>query len=123
MIQGLNLKVNVTRMNPGTDDDVGGAIYTGTTVYTDLPVSIFSRRPSQESLEQGLEVNAIYDMTARLCNVTLIERDLVEVTCPSGHPYYGLQFRIMGIQPGRRNYRQAHQHVTLSRIRRSRRQQ
>lgn len=121
-IQGLNLKVDITRMNYANDDDVGGSTYTGTTVYSDFPASIFARRPSQISLEQGLEVEAIYDMTMRLCDVTLIERDLVEVTCPSNHPYYGLQFRILGVQPGKR-IRGAHQHVTLSRIRKSRRQQ
>ena len=62
-------------------------------------------------------------MTAKLCGITLYERDEIEVSCPNGHPYYGLRFRIIGVQPGKRNYRQAHQHATLSRIRQSRRQQ
>lgn len=122
-MQGLNLRIDITRMNYQADEDMGGAVYSGTVVYSDLPASIFSRRPTQASLEQGLEVEAIYDLTVKLCGVTLIERDLVEVTCPNGHPLYGLQFRVMGVQPARRNYRQAHQHATLSRIRRSRREQ
>ena len=123
MTQGLNLQATIWRMNTTTDDVVGGAQITGTPIYASLPVAIAAQRPTQASLEQGLEVEAIYDMTARLCNVTIYERDEIEVTCPNGHPYYGLRFRVLGVQPGKRNYRQAHQHATLSRIRRSRSQQ
>lgn len=120
---GLNLRATIWRMSNAADDSVGGSLITGTPQYTNLPIAIASRRPTQISLEQGLEVEAIYDLTVKLCNVTIYERDEVEVTCPNGHPYYGLRFRVLGIQPGKRNYRQAHQHCTLSRIRRSRRQQ
>lgn len=120
MIPGYNLKVNVIRMNNAPDDIVGGAIYTGTTVITDQPAAIGATRPTQQSLEQGLEVEAIYNLSIQQCGVTLIERDLVEVTCPSDSPLYGLQFRIMGVQPSRLG---KHQHATLSRIRRSRREQ
>ena len=123
MTQGLNLQVNIWRMSQGTDDDVGGSVITGSVVYFDERAAIFARRPSQRALEQGLEVPALFDMTIRAHNVTLYERDEVEVVQPVGHPHYGNRFRIMGIQPGRRHYRKAHQHVTLSRIRRSRSQQ
>lgn len=122
MTQGLNLRATLWRMNTTTDDQVGGAQITGTPVYSNLPVAIASRRPTQMSLEQGLEVEAIYDLTARQCNVTIYERDEVEVTCPSDHPYYNLRFRVLGVQPPKK-HRQGAQHLTLSRIRQSRRQQ
>lgn len=122
-MQGLNLKATLWRMSNTTDDSSGGAMITGSPVYSNLPIAIASRRPTQMSLEQGLEVEAIYDLTVKLCNTAIYERDEIEVTCPNGHPYYGLRFRVLGVQPGRRNYRQAHQHCTLSRVRRSRRQQ
>ena len=109
-------------MNTTTDDSVGGAMITGTPVYSNLPVAISSRRPTQASLEQGLEVEAIYDLTARQCNAIIYERDEVEVTCPTNHPYYGLRFRIIGVQPPKW-HREGAQHCTLSRIRQSRRQQ
>ena len=123
MTYGLNMKVSIWRISQDTDDFVGGSVITGTVVYQDQRAAIFSRRPSQLSLEQGLEVPALFDMTIRAHNVTLHERDEVEVTGPQGHPHYGNRFRIMGIQPGRRHYKKAHQHVTLSRIRRSRSRQ
>lgn len=122
MTAGLNLQVNVIRMIEGTDDVVGGVSITGTVVY-DLPASIASRRPTQQSLEQGLETEAIYDLTMNLKDITLWERDVIEVAHPKGHPYYNLTFRIMGVQPGKRRPKYSQQHVTLSRIRRSRRNQ
>lgn len=123
MTAGLNLTIDVWRMSQATDDETGGAVITGTVVYSALPASIFSRRPTQESLEQGLEVPALYDMTVNLKNVTLFERDEIEVKAPSDSPHYNLRFRIVGVQPAKRRPKYAHQHVTLSRIRRSRRQQ
>lgn len=122
MTQGLNLKATLWRMNTLADDSVGGSMVSGTPVYSNLPVAIAAKRPTQQSLEQGLEVEAIYDLTARQCNITIYERDEVEITCPANHPYYGLRFRILGIQPPKR-YRDGAQHCTLSRIRQSRRQQ
>jgi hypothetical protein len=121
MTSGLNLRGTIWRMNQATDDSVGGAVITGTPVANNLLMSIYSRRPSQMSLEQGLEVPALYDATVK-CGVTIYERDEVEVTCPTSSPHYGLRFRIIGVQPAKRT-RASEQHLTLSRIRRSRRQQ
>jgi hypothetical protein len=121
MTTGLNLRGNVIRMEQQTDDSVGGAVLSGTVVGNNLLMAIYSRRPSQMSLEQGLETDAFFDATVK-CGVAIYERDLVEVTCPANSPHYGLRFRVMGIQPARRT-RASEQHLTLSRIRRSRRQQ
>lgn len=122
MTQGLNLRANIWRMSTLADDLIGGAQISGTVVYSNQPCAISASRPTQASLEQGLEVQAIYDMTIRMCGVTIYERDEVEPVCPSDHPYYNLRFRVIGVQPPKR-YRQGAQHLTLSRIRQSRRQQ
>lgn len=121
MTQGLVLKSTIWRMNQAADDLVGGASLTGTPVANNLPTALFSRRPTQMSLEQGLEVPALFDATVR-CGVTIYERDELEVTCPSDSPHYGLRFRVMGVQEPKRR-RGTEKHLTLSRIRRSRRQQ
>lgn len=121
MTAGLNLRGTIWRMNQDDDDTVGGVMITGTPVANNLPMAISSNRPMQASLEQGLETNAIFDATVK-CGVVIYERDEVEVTCPSSSPHYGLRFRIMGVQPTKR-LRASEQHLTLSRIRRSRRQQ
>jgi hypothetical protein len=121
MTQGLNLRGTIWRMNQDDDDEVGGAMITGTPQAANVPMAIFSRRPTQASLEQGLEVEAIYDATVR-CGVVIYERDEVEVTCPANSPHYGLRFRVMGVQESRRT-RAGEKHLTLSRTRQSRREQ
>lgn len=123
MVAGLNIQVDVWRMTVNADDAVGGALVTGTTVYTNLKAAITPRRPTQAALEVGLETDAIYDFISGLQNITLYERDEVEVVQPVGHPLFGLRFRITGVQPSRRRPRHGHQHATLSRIRQSRSQQ
>lgn len=120
MTQGLILKSTIWRMNQAADDSGGGAVITGTPVANNLPTALFSQRPTQLSLEQGLEVPALFDATVK-CGVTIYERDELEVTCPSDSPHYGLRFRILGVQEPKRR-RAAEKHLTLSRIRRSRRE-
>lgn len=123
MRAGLNLKAEIIRISYGDDDAVGGAVVTGTCVYEGLNVAISQRRPSQVSLEQGLEVANIFDFTCRAKDVTLFERDEVRVTWPLDHPYYNLCFRIMGVQLPRGRTRYRNQHATLSRIEDSRSRQ
>lgn len=123
LVAGLNLQVNVWRMTVNADDASGGALVTGTVAYYNLDCAITPRRPSQMMLEQGLETEAIYDFICKLKSITLWERDEVEVVQPVGHPFYGLRFRIVGVQPSRRRPYHGHQHCTLSRIRRARSQQ
>lgn len=127
MTAGLNLHIDVWRMNYASDDSVGGAVLTGTVAYYQMEAAITPRRPTQAALEQGLETEAIYDLTIagqyRGANVTLHERDEVQVVQPVNHPLYGLRFRIVGVQPSRRRPRIGHQHATLSRMRRARSQQ
>lgn len=123
MVAGLNLQIDVWRMTVNADDDVGGALVTGTVAYHNLYAGISPQRPNQQMTQAGLETEAIYDLTCKLQGITLWERDEVEVVHPTGHPYYGLRFRIVGVQPSRRRPFHGHQHCTISRIRRSRSQQ
>ncbi len=116
MRAGLNLKADIIRISYGDDDEVGGAVVTGSCVYSDLAVAISPRRPSQSSLEQGLEVPGLYDLTCRAKSVTLFERDEVQVTWPLDHPHYSCRFRIVGVQPPRGRAKYRSQHATLSRI-------
>lgn len=124
MTGGLNIQVDIIRINYASDDVAGGAVTTGTTVYSSMPFAMTPRRPSLVSLEAGLETETFYDGT---CNqtfyrslVTIQERDEVLVVHPPEHPLYNLRFRVLGVQPGRRRQRHGAIHTTLSRIRESR---
>lgn len=120
MTAGLNLKVDIIRINYASDDAVGGAVTTGTTVYSALEFVMTPRRPSQASLEAGLETEVFYDGTCKANNITIQERDELLVVHPVSHPLYNLRFRVLGVQPGRRRQRYGAIHTTLSRVRESR---
>lgn len=117
---GLNLRVSFTRNSYAGDDAVGGAVIVPTVVYTNINVRISARRPSQQSLEAGLEVNRIFDMILTGQALSVNERDEIEVTWPTDSPYYGEEFRVVGIQPDSRRPRGGHTEFTMSRIERSR---
>lgn len=118
---GLNIKVTIHHNNYMTDDDIGGAVVTGTVAYPGLSARLSARRPSQAALEAGLEVERLFDMIVNTQGLSLIhERDEVEVTYPANSPYYGERFRILGIQHDSRLPGIGHTEFTLSRIERSR---
>jgi hypothetical protein len=127
MTAGLNMKVDIIQINYSDDDNIGGAVTTGTTVYSSLPAVLTPRRPSQASLEAGLETDAIYDFTCGAThlrgNVIIDERDEILVTWPLTHALYNLRFRVTGVQPPRGRARYGAMHCTLSRIRTSRSRQ
>lgn len=127
MVAGLHMKVDIIQINYAADDDIGGAVITGTTAYSSLPAVITPRRPSQASLEAGLETDAIYDFTCGAThlrsNVIINERGEILVTWPITHPLYNLRFRVTGVQPPRGRGRYGAIHCTLSRIRSSRSRQ
>jgi len=120
---GLNLKAQIWQMNQAGDDSVGGSVITGTVAYTDVAVRLSARRPSQASLEAGLEVNRIIDCILVGKGLTINERDEIEVTFPTTHPYFGERLRVTGLQLDSRRRNTGHTELTLSRIERSRSQQ
>jgi len=127
MVAGLNVKINVWRMSTGPDDDVGGAMVTGSLAYRDLAARLSPRRPSQAALEQGLEVDRIFDLIVAGYGpahaITIYERDEVEVIWPLDHLDYTHRFRVQGVQYPSRRAKYGPLQFTLSRIERSRSQQ
>lgn len=123
MVAGLNIKVRVWQMNNDSDDIVGGAMITGTVLHDNVCARLTARRPSQMSLEAGLETDRFFDMVIG-CDATGVnERDEIEFIWPLDHPYFEERFRIMGIQLDGRRRPHGHTQMTLSRIERSRRRQ
>ncbi len=127
MVAGLNVKVNFWQMSPMADDDVGGAIVTGTLAYADIAGRLSPRRPSQMMLEQGLETERIFDLIitgyGAAHALTVRERDEIEVAWPLDHPDYGHRFRVVGVQYPSRRSKYGPLEFTLSRIERSRSRQ
>jgi len=100
---GMNVLFRVWRLTQQTDDDVGGAIFTGTSVG-DYFGRFNEEKPSKLLLEQGIEVMRLgtallrYHKAADPNALTIEERDQLEIIRPIQHPFYGKRFHILSIQ-------------------------
>jgi len=96
-MHGLNVRFDVIRVG-FMDDDVGGAVETGTVVGSSIPGRIDVKLPSQLSLEQGLEAPLIADVILRPMpgTLTIRERDQLLLVSPVGHVNYNQRWRIEG---------------------------
>lgn len=123
MTAGLNIKIDIWTMGQDDDDVVGGAMITGTLAYQDVAARLTMRRPNQLLLQQGLETIKTADLLIQGRNITINERDEIEVVWPLDHDFYGNRFRIEGIQPSSRRAKHGPKACTVSRIERTRAQQ
>jgi hypothetical protein len=98
MISGMNTRMNIWRINFANDDEVGGAVVTGTLQYQNVHCRIDSVRPEMILVQQGLEIPRIF--TAHVVPATLIvkERDEIEVVIPKNHAHYGERMVVRGVQ-------------------------
>lgn len=97
MAAGLNLKFSVERINYADDDSVGGAVTTGTVVYTNVFGRLHGSQPDQVLLSQGLETDRMMKITLQPGDLDIRERDLVRVTFPTNHVYYNQDLRVLGV--------------------------
>lgn len=117
MTAGLNLTGKVWRFSDPTDDALGGAVPTGTVVYSPVFSRIKAEEPTLALLEQGLETPTIFTAIMSPGSIFLQENDQYEVTAPVTSPHYGKRFVIIGVQPSDMNDRRRYIRVTLRRFR------
>jgi hypothetical protein len=77
------------------DDAIGGAVPTGTVVYSPVWLRIEKYNPTLALLEQGLETPSIYSAIIQPGNIALQNNDQVEITDPNISPYKGLKFVVI----------------------------
>ncbi len=96
-MEGLNVKFDIYRLSY-IDDDVGGAVETGTVVASNIPGRIALLAPSQQSLEMGIETPLIADifLRPRPGTLTINENDQVLLVSPVDHINYNQRWRIQG---------------------------
>lgn len=80
------------------DDDIGGARPSGTIVYDNVPARIQSLKPTQVLLEQGLELPRMFNIVVRPATMNIKHNQQVEFILPVNSKFYGLKFRIVGLQ-------------------------
>lgn len=97
MTAGLNLIGNVWRFTTN-DDSIGGALPTGTVIYTNVEARIHAAKPTLALLEQGLETPTIFTGVLAPGNISLQHNDQLEITSPPISDYYQKKFVVIGIQ-------------------------
>lgn len=98
MILGGNIRVNVYRMTPQTDDYVGGAMISGSVVYNSIPMRMQGNADEQVLLQQGYETLRTYTFTVSRGGLDIRERDELQVVFPPDYPYYNDKFRVMNVR-------------------------
>ena len=110
MVAGFRMKVRLVNVNQGADDEVGGAVLTGTTQNKIIPATIQYMQPSLILLEQGAEVKRLARVLVQPGSLTIFEKDEIEVVGPQQHEDVGKRFRVesvdrTGLSPNDRSRR------------------
>lgn len=95
---GTNVRFSVWRMSNAEDDEVGGAVITGSVIYTHVQGFFQEIQSSQVLLQQGLETLETFKARIIPGTLKIYRRDEVEVTAPKDHPRYGERFRVVNAQ-------------------------
>lgn len=122
MTAGFNETGRIWRFTASeTNDDLGGAVPTGTVLFTPVFARISSEKPTLALLEQGLETPTMFRAFLSFSippgsSADLQHNDQLEVTSPSISPFYGKRFVVIGIQHTSYFDLRRHVRVTLRRL-------
>lgn len=97
MVAGLNLLVTVWKYTYPADDVQGGALPSGTIVYSMVPARIQAERPTMALLEQGLETPTMFTALLHPGTLVIEENYEIEVTHPTISSFYNKHFRVVGM--------------------------
>ena len=98
MPAGLNQVCHLIRFTYPQDDVVGGAVPSGTVVYSNLDIRIRSEAPTLVLLEQGLQTPTIYTAMVHEGNIEIEHNDQIHIVNPPMGFFYNKKFRVIGIQ-------------------------
>jgi hypothetical protein len=97
MVAGLNLLVNIWKYTYPADDTQGGALPSGTIVYSKVQARIQAERPTQALVEQGLEMPTMFSAVLHPGTLQIEMNNEVEVTHPAISHLYNKHFRVVGV--------------------------
>jgi hypothetical protein len=98
MTAGLILLSSIWKYTFPADDSVGGAVPSGTILYSRIETRIAPIEPTMALLEQGLETPTLFTAIVRPGTLQIEQNYEVEITAPIISQYYGQHFRILGVQ-------------------------
>lgn len=114
---GMNNRVRIWRIDYDSDDIVGGAMPTGTVAHSNVHARVEANPEDQLLLQQGLETVRTFNALIVPGSLDVRERDELEIYRPVYHPYYGVRFRIVGIQYSSMDKYNPNNYMRLSMIR------
>jgi len=94
MPAGTNCRVRAWRLVEYADDDVGGAVPSGTILHDSLEARIDEELTDTAFIQQGLESKKTFSGMVWGHQLRIIEQDLIEVISPPNHDYYGKYFKV-----------------------------
>jgi hypothetical protein len=99
MTAGNNVAINIWRIGYiSGDDDIGGAIVTGSIVYSHMPARFQAQPAQQLLLQQGLETEELFEVVVQPGTLDIRQRDEVQIVEPFDHQDYNNRFRVINRQ-------------------------
>lgn len=98
MRAGNNVLVRIYRFSYPQDDEVGGALPSGTIVHQSVEARLQDSSPIPAFAIQGVETNKIHQAYVYPGTLDIREFDQLEVVSPPNHPYINLKMRIDTVQ-------------------------
>lgn len=115
-VAGMNRRATIWRYSY-TDDNVGGAVSSGTALYTNVPLRMQEQPEQQLLLQQGLETQKTFTGIVIPGTLKIRERDELEVTEPFDDVYHGDRFRIVNVRWSDLNPRDPRNYINLTMVR------
>ena len=102
-IAGSNVKVDIWRITTPDDDTAGGALVSGTVIYSHYPARIQQQPEQMLLLQQGLETMKVFTALMTPGTLDIRERDELEVVLPMNYQIYGQRNKNLGLSPKSHN--------------------
>ena len=96
MVAGITLLCQVWDYNYPADDDIGGALPSGTMLYENVALRIQSNRPTQAIREQGIVGVDTYLGMVRDYTLDIENNNEILITAPASSHYYNKRYRVIG---------------------------
>ena len=98
MPAGLNQVCRLIRFSYPNDDAVGGAVPSGTVLYSFLDIRIEGMKPTTALVEQGVQTIELFNAMLFEGNVGIEHNDQIEIILPAVGWFANKKFRVIGVQ-------------------------
>lgn len=96
---GYNLVSRIWEFTEASnDDDIGGAVPSGTVLYDNVATRLQSLKPTQALLEQGIEMAGLFTAMVTPGNMVIKHNNQIEIVLPVNSKFYMKKFRVLTLQ-------------------------